>query len=325
MKNCFRWLLILGMTLLFLFGLPLIGKRVLSPMLLFSKETDDFLVQSYWEVRFPQTLLAMVAGAGLSVAGMIFQAIFRNPLATPFTLGVSSGASFGVAFYLVACFPFTLLGLDGEIWFSLVGTMLAMTIVYLLSRTGTISSEQMLLAGVAVSFFFSSLIMFMQYLSDQSQMFRIIRWIMGGLGNTPPAHLWTLVPTVLVIVAVLCLFSRELNLIVTGYERAMTVGVDVARLRTILFFLTSLMVGIIVSFCGPIGFVGLVVPHLCRLMFGPDHRTLGPVSALFGGIFLAGCYTISRTILFPEEIPVGVLTSLLGGPFFLWLLLRKKS
>ncbi|MDR1959146.1 MAG: iron ABC transporter permease [Planctomycetaceae bacterium] len=325
MKKWVGFVLIFLSTLVILFGLPLLGRRMIDPYSLFLGKTDDYLAKTYWSLRFPRTLIALVAGAGLSSAGMVFQAIFRNSLATPFTLGISSGASFGVAFYLVACPPFFVLGLGGEIWFSLAGTALAMFTVYLLSRADSVSSEQMLLAGVAVSFFFSSMILFMQYLSDQSQMFRMMRWVMGGLADTLPVHLWILVPMTMGIIAVLYCFTRELNLILTGNDRAMTTGVDVTRTRMTLFFLTSLMIGVIVSFCGPIGFVGLMIPHVCRLMTGPDHRRLFPITIWLGGIFLACSDTLARTILTLEEVPVGVLTSLLGGPFFLWLLLRNRS
>ena len=194
-----------------------------------------------------------------------------------------------------------------------------------LARKG-FSTATMLLAGVAVSFFFSSLILFLQYLSNFTQMFRIIRWLMGGLDQVGYGPVLNLLPFVVVGVR----FDRtyltyELNLLATGEDIAASRGVDVVRTRRLLFFATSLMVGAVVSVCGPIGFIGMMAPHICRLMIGADHRFLTPATLVFGGLFLALCDTLSRVLIAPAEIPVGIITALLGGPFFVWLLLRGTS
>ena len=351
------FLLMTFVATVFLFFLPLLGKRLLPVSVIFlspetmaarllnsqnatsspkpqselspelRRQANAFETAStiYWRVRFPRTLFALFAGAGLALAGMVFQAIFRNPLATPFTLGVSSGASFGATLYYLLPLHFAFFGLGGVTWFAFGGAMLAVFVVHLLSISRNASSEEMLLAGVAVSLFFSSLILLMQYVAEHNQIFRMIRWIMGGLENSSADHLYFLVPVVLVGMTLLFLHSRELNILLTGNERAMTLGVNVGRVRLVTFYLVSLLVGGIVSVCGPIGFVGLIVPHLCRLVVGPEHGKLAPASALFGGVFLALCDTIARSLIAPYEIPVGVITSLLGGPFFLWLLLRRHS
>ena len=336
MKIFKSFLLMTLVAAVFLFVLPLLGKRVLpvqviflSPEAMASQLSESqfaaFTTASsiYWQIRFPRTLFALFAGAGLALAGMVFQAIFRNPLATPFTLGVSSGASFGATLYYLLPMHFAFLGMGGVTWFAFAGAMLAVLVVHLLSISRSTSSEEMLLAGVAVSLFFSSLILLMQYVAEHNQIFRMIRWIMGGLENSSADHLYFLAPIVLFGMGLLFVHSRELNILLTGNERAMTLGVNVARIRLVAFYLVSLLVGGIVSVCGPIGFVGLIVPHLCRLVVGPDHRKLAPASALFGGVFLALCDTIARSLIAPFEIPVGVITSLLGGPFFVWLLLRR--
>jgi iron complex transport system permease protein len=347
-KTAGSFFLMVVITTLVLFLLPLLGKRMLSPSVIFhplrsivissvdrapthqnssraTETSNDIQTMFYWKVRFPRTLFAILAGAGLSLAGMVFQAVFRNPLATPFTLGVSSGASFGATFYFLLPIKFAFLGLSGTTWFAFGGALLAVLIVHFLSWKRNTSSEEMLLAGVAVSLFFSSLILLMQYVAEQYQVFIMIRWVMGGLADSSTRHIGFLAPIVLAGMTFLLIYSRELNILMTGNERAMTLGVDVVRIRLITFYLVSLLVGGIVSICGPIGFVGLIVPHICRRIVGSDHRRLAPASALFGGVFLALCDTVARSVMAPVEIPVGVITSLLGGPFFLGLLLRKQK
>jgi iron complex transport system permease protein len=181
----------------------------------------------------------------------------------------------------------------------------------------------MLLAGVAVSFFFSSLILFLQYLSDFSQSFRILRWLMGGLEILGYDSVFSLFPVVLSGVLILAILRHELDLLTTGDDLATSRGVAVKKVRAVLFLVTSLMVGGVVAVCGPIGFVGMMAPHICRLLTGWNHRHLLPATFLFGGAFLTLCDTFARTLIAPVEIPVGIVTALLGGPFFIWLLLSS--
>lgn len=322
-----------------LFFLPLLGRTMISPstFLYFLaanselRQTDPlFLI--FWNERFPKTLLSMLAGSGLALSGMTLQAIFRNPLTTPYTLGIASGAAFGASLsltlgtLLTSCgVPIILWGLTRPTWFAFGGSLLAMGIVYLLSRIRSTSSDQLLLAGVAVSFFFSSLVLSLQYIADPTKTFRILRWTMGGIDFIDIRHLVPLIIIILAYAAILFYFSRELNILLTGQEQAISLGVEVGKVRIFLFFLSSMTVGAIVAICGPIGFVGLMVPHLCRFWVGSDHYILTPVVFFFGAIFLAVCYTISRTLFFATVLPVGIITSLLGGPFFLILLLNQKK
>jgi iron complex transport system permease protein len=205
----------------------------------------------------------------------------------------------------------------------MLGALLAIGIVYGLSRLKRDSSAgAMLLSGVAVSFFFSSLILLVQYTADFYDAFRILRWLMGGLqmvGFTAPLQL---MPFVLAGAFITAVMVGELNLLTTGEDLAASRGVAVMRVKTILFLSVSVMVGVIVSMCGPVGFVGLMCPHICRLLVGADHRRLLPAALLFGGAFLVICDTIARTAFAPVELPVGIFTSFLGGPFFLWLLIK---
>jgi iron complex transport system permease protein len=267
-----------------------------------------------------------MAGAGLALCGMVFQAMFHNPLATPFTLGVASGASLGAASYIFFGFSFSVFGIDGASLTAFIGALVSISIVYSIShfRQG-FSVETLLLTGVAISFFFSSLILFVQYLSNITDSFRIIRWLMGELSVVGYHDVIQLLPFVTITVIFIIWRSRELNLLMAGDDIALSRGVAVKHIRYQLFLITSLCVGGIVAITGPIGFIGMMVPHMCRLIMGHDHRWLIPASFMFGGAFLVVCDTLARLVLAPSEIPVGVITTLLGGPFFIWLLIRSRS
>jgi iron complex transport system permease protein len=306
------------------FFLALVGNPVLLPSDVLSfADTQDSRI--YWQLRFPRTLLAIIAGGGLALSGAVFQAIFRNPLATPYTLGVASGASFGATLH-ITLFGYSsvfILGLNTISWAAFGGAVISMLIVYSLAQLRNAPPEQMLLAGVVANFFFSSLIVFMQYIADSSGVLRIVRWTMGGLDFPGYEELIQLTPFVLIISALTYVFARELNVLATGVERAYSIGISVERCHRFLFFATSLLVAAIVSICGPIGFVGLMVPHICRLLTGPDHSVLLIASFIVGGLFLAICDTAARTLFSVGELPVGILTGMLGAPFFLWLLFKR--
>jgi len=277
-----------------------------------------------WKIRVPRSLLAFLAGAGLSLAGMTFQAMFRNPLVTPFTLGVSSGAAFGATLAIRLGWVFSIFGISSISFSAFVGALGSLLLVYGLSLSQrTFSTSILLLAGVAMSFFFWSLILFTQYLSDFTGSFRILRWLMGGVETVGYGAVLDVLPFVISGSAVILSYSRELNLLALGEDLAVSRGVAITSVRALLFTASTLMVGGVVAVCGPIGFVGMIAPHICRLLIGMEHRYLAPASFLFGGFFLVACDTIARLIIAPAELPVGVLTALLGGPFFVWLLLRR--
>lgn len=277
-------------------------------------------------LRLPRVLCAFVAGAMLSLSGMSFQALFRNPLATPFTLGVSSGAALGAAVFIKLGIAFTLLGISGTSLAAFGGALLAVLLVYGLTRLkGGFTTPTLLLAGIAISFFFSSLILLIQYFSGFEQSFRIVRWMMGSLTTADYAKLVNLLPFLAFGGALLALLNREMNLLMVGEDIAISRGVSVGLVKKLIFLAASLMVGGVVSVCGPIGFVGMMSPHICRLLVGADHRWLTPASFLFGGFFLTVCDTLARSTPSGAEIPVGIITALLGGPFFVWLLLNRKG
>lgn len=319
-------LLVLALgTGLVLAAAPFAGMEPI-PMAALWGNADPTAIMIFWQLRVPRVLMAVLAGAALAAGGLAFQAVFRNPLAEPFTLGVASGAALGASLYIHLGLSFSLLWIPGGSWFAFAGALLTVALVYGLTRLRQgFSTATMLLAGIAVSFCCSSLILFVQYLSDFTQSFVLLRWVMGGLHTVVGFHdVLAVAPVVVVGVAIILGLTNELNLLTTGDELAASRGVAVHQVKIVLFVAVSLMVGGIVATCGPIGFVGLIVPHIGRILVGPDHRFLTPASLLAGAALLGACDTLARTLMAPTELPVGILTSLLGGPFFLWLLLGRS-
>ena len=304
---------------------PLIGPVSLPLAALADPFGSDPSARILWQIRVPRVAAAFLGGAGLAVGGAVFQAVFRNPLATPYILGVAAGAPFGVAAVARIGVGVVVLGLGLQSWSALGGALLAVAVVWLITRLRPdAATSTLLLAGVSLNFFFSSLILFLQYTATFADAYRVLRWLMGGLGGVDTSSVVQMAPFVVVGMAVIFAFGRELDLLATGAELAASRGVVVARTRTMLFVATSVMVGGVVAACGPIGFVGMMSPHICRLLLGPGHRLLLPASAVFGGAFLVLCDVAARTIVAPAELPVGVITAFLGAPFFLWLLLRRR-
>ena len=300
----------------------MIGTPFISLSAILERGTDT---EMFFSLRLPRSVTAFLVGSGLSVAGMIFQAMFRNPLATPYTLGVSGGASFGASVVI-------LLGLTGAVFGgaavqtgAFMGALLSVAIVYGTFRMGRRASvNTMLLAGVGCSFLFSSLIMLLQYICDPAKTIQTLYWMMGGVFVSGFGDVAGLLPALLVGVAAASFLSRELDIMLLGDEVSSGRGVDVGKVRAVLFFAVSLMTAAVVSLCGPIGFVGMMVPHICRLLVGPLHKRLLPASLVAGGVFLLACDVLARTVISPAEIPIGVITSFFGAPFLL-LLLRGSS
>ena len=308
---------------------PLVGSTHISLARAFDRSipfADNVDAQIFFVARMPRVLTGALVGAALAAAGVVMQALLRNPLATPFTLGVSTGAALGAI--LVITFSATVsVGVFSPVPLaSLGGALVASAIVYALAtRPGrAMSTMVLLLAGVTLNAFFSALILFVQFLADFTQTYRTVRWLMGDLDVGTFGPIVASLPLVLPAFAMFAVLPRSLNLLSVGADSASTRGVDVGRTQRLAFLSASLATGAAVSLAGPIGFVGIVVPHLVRLMVGVDHRVVLPASALFGAAFLVGCDLVARTVLAPVEVPVGVVTAMLGGPFFLWLLVRKS-
>lgn len=275
---------------------------------------DHFIVT---EVRLPKALAAVIVGACLAVAGAVFQALIHNPLASPYVLGVSAGGSLGAVIAIAVGFTIV-------VPFAFVGAVLAIVLVYAIARTrGRVPADTLLLSGVLVNTVFSACIMVVTYLTGSDRTLHIMRWLVGGLAEWYPPGILGWSGVLLVLLTGGCWwFSRSLNLIATGDDTAERLGVDVQRVRTTLFFLASALTATAVSISGPIGFVGLIVPHIMRLAIGPDHRFLLPASALMGGAFLALADTLASTI-WRVPLPVGLVTAFVGGPFFILLMKRR--
>jgi iron complex transport system permease protein len=289
--------------------------------------TDNVDANILFLARLPRILLGAVTGAALSVAGAVFQALLRNDLAAPFTLGVSSGASLGAVIAISLNMNSSIFGISTLSLAAFAGALATMFLVFGLVKTrqGDFPTHVLLLAGITANFFFASMVMFIHYMSDFTQSFQIIRWLMGGLDITDYQTVWSILPMVALGIGALIYVSRDLNLISAGAQSAISRGVDVVRTQKMGFIMASLITGAVVAISGPIGFVGLIVPHIVRLMVGPDLRLLIPCSMFFGASFLILCDSVSRTIIAPAEIPVGVITAMLGGPFFVWLLKRQQK
>jgi iron complex transport system permease protein len=319
-------LFLLVLSLATLLTAPFIGEHYIGLDAFLRPDESGYSGIIYWDIRFPRCVMAFLAGAGLAVAGMVFQSLFQNALASPFTLGVAGGASFAAALHVYLGFTFHLCGIPGTSFSAFIGALAAMLLVLALSRkVQGDGPAHVLLAGIAVNFSFTGAISFVLYLSNYVGSFRIIRWLMGGVEVAGFDTIFQLVPLVISGTLAILYFTKELNLITTGEEMAKSRGVNVKTVKRTLFITTSLMVGGVVSFCGPIGFIGMMAPHIARRLVGGDHRHLIPASLLFGGLFLTITDTVSRVVIAPAELPVGVMTSLCGGPFFLWLLIRYKS
>ncbi len=277
------------------------------------------------DVRLPRVLLAAIVGASLAGAGAIYQALFRNPLADPYILGVSSGAGLGAMLALVATGGATALRYGMVPVAAFAGAVLTMALVTrLASWRGRLDTASLLLAGVAISYTLAALTSFLMVFARE-QMATVVFWMMGGLGSASWPYLAMVGPMFVVGAALAVISARELNLMLLGDERAGHLGLDVDRFKLFVLAVASLLTAAAVAVAGLIGFIGLMVPHAIRLVIGPDHRALLPASFLGGGIALVAADLVARTVIAPVEVPVGIVTALLGGPFFVWLLVRGEG
>lgn len=282
-------------------------------------ETEEAILFS---IRFPRALLAGVVGAGLSVSGAAFQALLRNPLADPYILGVSSGAAVGAIGAILM--GLGALSLATPLISSLGALLTILAVFYFGRQDGKIHPNTLLLAGVIIGSFLSALIMFFISVSPKEELRTIVFWLMGDLSIANYRAIVVTFPYVLAGFLSLYLHARPLNLMLSGEENAVQLGVDVETLKRTAYFSASLITAASVSVCGLIGFVGLIIPHSVRLLLGPDHRLLLPASGLLGASFLIASDTVARTLLAPVELPVGVITAAFGGPFFIYLLKARK-
>lgn len=285
---------------------------------------EQFDRQIVLDVRLPRIILAIIVGAALSMAGVIYQSLFRNPMADPSMIGTSSGAALGATIALATGLDLKINHLGTIPFMAFIGAILTTLLVYRLAKTGSrVPMSVLLLAGIAVSTFLSSAISLIMILR-RNEMYNIVSWLMGGFASRRWIDVAMIGPYVLAGFLAAMFFGRELNLMLLGEERARQLGLNSDGLQKFMIISASLLVAGAVSVSGIIGFVGLLVPHMVRFIIGPNHKYLLPASALAGGFFLLAADTIARTLLAPLELPVGVVTSLCGAPFFIYLLIKNK-
>lgn len=285
---------------------------------------DDSIRFIIFEVRLPRIILAVLTGSLLSMAGAVYQAIFQNPMADPYVIGISSGAAFGATIAIIFLPPMMLLGNSIVSLAAFLSAILTSILVYFISKTKRgVDTFSLLLTGVVISTVLSSFISLMM-LAHQDEAMKIMTWTMGSFNAKSWNHVITiLIPTVIGIFFTIY-HGKDLNVLVTGEEEAMTMGLDTKRLKRNMLLICALLTSIAVSVSGIIGFVGLIVPHFIRLIFGSEHKFLLKASFVFGAIFMLLSDTIARSLLGGFEIPVGIITSLIGGPLFLILLVRYR-
>ncbi|MEI8004391.1 MAG: iron ABC transporter permease, partial [Methanothrix sp.] len=289
-----------------------------------SFQTSWFADTIVWGLRLHRILLAIVAGMGLAIAGAVMQGILKNPLASPFTLGISSAASFGAALAIVLGAGFV----GGE-WMiignAFVFTLLASMTVYGLAKYKGITPETMILAGIAIMYLFQAMTSFLQYVGHAEQVQEVVFWMMGSMGRSSWDKVWIVTAVIALCFPYLLLKSWDINAMGAGDETATSLGVNVEKTRIICMMAVSLITASVICFTGTIGFIGLVSPHITRMVIGGDHRFLLPASALVGGLLLLAADTVARTILAPVILPVGIMTAFLGVPFFVYLFMRRKK
>jgi iron complex transport system permease protein len=279
-----------------------------------------------WDIRLPRLLLAIIAGAGLAAAGSTMQGILRNPLVSSYVLGISSAAGFGAALAIV--FGISVVSIySGYIIIgnAFIFCLIAMILVYLIARVRGMSSETVILAGVAVSFLFSALLSLIQYTAPKTEAVNaIVFWLMGGLYNATWDNIIICLPIVAVSIILMMFQAWNINIMSMGEEVAVSLGINSKRVLATNMVLETIATAAIISFTGIIGFVDLIAPHIARMLIGNDHRYLIPCSVVLGAFMLLGADTVGRLIIMPTELPVGIVTSLLGVPFFIYLLVSKR-
>lgn len=276
------------------------------------------------DVRLPRILLAVLVGCALAVSGTTMQGLFKNPMADPFIIGLAAGAVVGASVSILLGTSITV-SIYSTPFFASIGAMLTVFAVYMITKSGgKVKVETLLLTGIAIGSFLTAVMSFMMYMAGQQFRF-LFFWLLGGLYRASWEVILIAFPLIILGTIIIQFFARDLNAIVLGEEPATHLGINVETVKKILLIFSSLVAGVAVAFSGIIGFVGLIIPHMMRILVGPDHRILLPASALAGGIFLIWADTVARTVLSPTEIPVGIITALCGAPFFVYLLQKSRK
>ncbi|MGY4675341.1 FecCD family ABC transporter permease [Ursidibacter arcticus] len=325
--NKSRWLITLAILLLLTMLIASnIGALSLTWHDLWHANIDDSQWQIWLNIRVPRILLAIVVGLALAVSGTLFQGLFHNPMADPALIGVNSGAALavGISIMLPNLLPSDL-GLYSTMIAAFIGSVIVSSLIYFLSYRSQASVSKLLLAGIAVNALCFSIVGILTYISNDQQLRQFSLWTMGSLGQAQWEPVIIASCVILLTACYALTLANKLNLLQLGDEEAHYLGVNVIRLKKQLILLGALLVGSAVAVSGAIGFIGLVIPHLVRFKFGADHRWVLPASALCGAILLLVADTLARTMVSPAELPVGMLTSFIGAPYFLWLVIRYRE
>lgn len=304
--------------------LSVLGHKVFKlPLPDFVSSTDLSII---WILRFPRVILALLVGASLAVSGSCIQSVLKNPLASPYTLGVSSGASLGAALVIIFSLSIPFLGNFTLTILGLISGLLTVIVVMLFaSRVDkNLSNTTVILAGMVVSLFINSIVTLVTAMA-QDDIKRIVFWTMGSLSSKGWSYIWTLLPFFIIGVVGIIVHTKELDALSFGEENALSLGVDVKKVKKRLIFFSTVLAGSAVAVSGVIGFIGLVAPHIVRRIFGPRHSVVIPLSIVFGGIFLITTDLIARTIVAPGELPVGAITAFIGAPFFAAIYFSRKK
>lgn len=298
------------------------GIKDIFQNLLGTKEQDSMLYTIIWQLRFPRVLLAALVGAALSLGGLVFQALLRNPLAEPYILGISGGSAIGAIVGILMGFS----RFPGVTLTAFTGSIATLLLILAMSSGQTIlKKDALLLSGVMVNAFCAAVIMFLVSITQDSRLHNIIFWLMGDLSLGDMKHVGILAATLLPCFFLVFWLSNPMNLLLMGKEMAQTLGVNIKAVTFTLLVATSFMVSATVSYCGLVGFVGLVMPHMLRLVFGPDHRVLVPACVFGGGTYMVFCDLLARTLPKQGEMPAGVITAMIGAPLFIYLLKRSSK
>jgi iron complex transport system permease protein len=305
--------------------LPFVHITPESPVIYGAPLSLEALEKIILYIRLPRVFLAGLVGAALAIAGATYQGLFRNPLADPYLLGVASGAGLGATIAILTPFTFAWMTSGAVPLFAFIGAVGAVAVVYLLARVGkTLPATTLILAGVAMSALLSSATSYLMTVAGED-LHGVVFWLLGGLYLTEWSEVWIVLPSVLAGLAVIWIHARPLNVMQLDEEQAQQLGINVEKVKLMLLVAATLVTSSAVCFTGLIGFVGILIPHIVRLIWGPDYRFLLPLSTLAGAIFLILADTLARAILPPTEIPVGIITAFCGVPFFLYLLRRRKG
>lgn len=276
-------------------------------------------------LRLPRIILALFTGGALSVVGCSFQGVFKNPMADPFVLGISSGAALGATIGLIFNYDKQIFAFTGVSIFAFIGAMLTVILVLKISAIGKkLPTTTLLLAGISINYLLSALMSLLMLL-NRDKLEKVYLWTLGSFSTSSWSEVAVIAPCVVICSLILMVFSKELNLMLLGDDAAGSLGINVNKTKKIILGISSIMVAVVVSASGIIGFVGLIIPHMVRIINGPDHKKLIPLAMVVGAVFMIICDTIARTIISPAELSVGVITSIFGVPFFLFLLYQNKK